>query len=109
MAGLAKAVARRIRQARERAGLTQEALAQRVRVETTTLSRYERGELGVSLEMLDRLADALDVPVRSMLEPGAAVPGLRRDEDEVLRAYRTLSASQKRVARWLVPRLRGMK
>jgi len=61
MAGLAKAVARRIRQARERAGLTQEALAQRVRVETTTLSRYERGELGVSLEMLDRLADALDM------------------------------------------------
>ncbi|HVV52517.1 MAG TPA: helix-turn-helix transcriptional regulator [Polyangia bacterium] len=106
---MAKAVARRIREARERAGLTQEALAQRVRVETTTLSRYERGVIGVSLEMLELLADALHVPLRSLLETGVAAPGLRRDEDEVLRAYRTLSASQKRIARWLVPRLRELK
>jgi transcriptional regulator with XRE-family HTH domain len=109
MAALRKAVGRRVREAREKAHMTQEALAQNLRVETTTLSRYERGEIGISWEMLERVADALHVSVPSLVGDVAARAGLPRDEEEMLRAYRTLTPSQKRVARWIVPRLRELK
>ena len=43
MASLEQLVAARVRQARKRADFTLEQLAQKIGVETTTLSRYERG------------------------------------------------------------------
>jgi transcriptional regulator with XRE-family HTH domain len=89
--------------------MTQEALAHKLRVETTTLSRYERGEIGISWEMLERAADALRIPIQSLVVDGSVSPGLRADEDEIVRSYRTLTAAQKRVARWLMPRLRDLK
>ena len=109
MAALKTAVGRRLRQARDRAHMTQEALAQKLRVETTTLSRYERGEIGVSWEMLERAADALRIPIQSLVGEGSISEGLRPDEDELVRSYRTLTAAQKRVARWMMPRLRELK
>jgi transcriptional regulator with XRE-family HTH domain len=109
MAALRKAVGRRVREAREKAQMTQEALAQKLRVETTTLSRYERGEIGISWEMLERVADALQVSVPSLVGDVPARGGVRPDEEDLLRAYRTLTPSQKRVARWMVPRLRELK
>jgi len=109
MSSLRKAVAARLREARSRAGLTQEALSQKLGIESTTLSRYERGEIGISWETLERSAAVLRVPVKSLIAGGGTSVGLRRDEDELVRAYRTLSPAQKRVARWLIPRLRDLK
>ena len=109
MAALRKAVGRRLRQARDKAHMTQEALAHKLHVETTTLSRYERGEIGVSWEMLERVADALRIPIQSLVGDGSISKGLRADEDELVRSYRTLTATQKRVARWMMPRLRELK
>lgn len=109
MPALRQAVASRLRRARTKAGLTQEALAHKLGVETTTLSRYERGQIGISWEMLERTAEVLRLPVKALLDDGFATQGLRADEDDLLRAYRTLSPAQKRVARWLIPRLRDLK
>lgn len=51
----------RVREARELRGLSQSALAERVGVRRATISDIERGVTGWTGEMLERLADALDV------------------------------------------------
>ena len=73
----------RIRQARDRAGLTQEQLAERIGVSRTAIARYESGEIEPKLHNLAAIAVALNVscdellgirPVRSVLSlsPAAA-------------------------------------
>jgi transcriptional regulator with XRE-family HTH domain len=109
MAALEQAVGRSVRDARKRAGLTQEQLAQKIRVETTTLSRYETARRPFSLEMLERVAEALDVTVGSLIDDRSAVPELSKDEEGLVRTYRGLSARQRRIALWLVRELHRVK
>lgn len=54
-------VGRRVRRARERAGLTQDALASRVSLSRTSVTNIEKGRQKVLLHMLCNLADALGV------------------------------------------------
>src|SRR5665213_1148180 len=98
MASLEPLVAARVRQARKRADFTLEQLAQKIGVETTTLSRYERGLRAFNLEMLERVVKALGVSIGSLV-----------DDDELLTTYRTLSPRQRRTARWLIRHLREVK
>jgi SOS-response transcriptional repressor LexA len=56
-------IGNRIRRLRERAGLTQEELALRLKLTRTTIIRYEKGRISISAEMLERIADALGVQV----------------------------------------------
>lgn len=59
----------RLRALREAAGLSQAALAKRVRVRRETLNRLENGKSGrVTLELLDRLATALGVQPGELVE-----------------------------------------
>jgi transcriptional regulator with XRE-family HTH domain len=75
---------RRLRHARDAAGLTQDELADRAGVARNTLSRIERGE-DTSLSTAGRLARALHVPLEQMLvdEPtpdaAAVSPGAIRE------------------------------
>ncbi|MFE4423650.1 helix-turn-helix domain-containing protein [Streptomyces sp. NPDC056817] len=58
-------VGERIRRERERAGLNQRELAKRAQLSQPTLTRIETGtRANVTLVELDRLAGALDIPVR---------------------------------------------
>src|ERR1022692_5076535 len=91
MASLEQLVAARVRQARKRADFTLEQLAQKIGVETTTLSRYERGLRAINLEMLERVAKALGVSIGSLLDDGKPGGASVTDEEELLTAYRTLS------------------
>jgi len=56
-------VGRRLRQARRARGLNQEELSRRLRIHRNSLARYERGERGIEVELLERIAAELDVSV----------------------------------------------
>ena len=63
------AVGGRIRQIRERAGLSQEALAAEAGIDRSYMSGVERGRRNFSMLKLKALARALNVPVRDILPP----------------------------------------
>jgi transcriptional regulator with XRE-family HTH domain len=97
MAGLEQSVGRSVRRARKLAGLTQEMLAQKLRVDAATVSRYETASLAFSLEMLERVAHVLQVTVASLVDGRSTLPTLRHDEEDLVRRYRSLSPGQRRI------------
>lgn len=60
----------RIKQARRRAGVTQQELANRVGLSVATISKYERSLSAPGSEVLLRFASALDRDVSFFLRPG---------------------------------------
>ena len=67
-------IARRLRELRERAGLSLDALARRSGVSRSNISLIERGESSPTATVLDKLATALDVAVASMFEDTQSAP-----------------------------------
>lgn len=61
-------VALRIRTNRKRRGFTQDKLAERIDRTGDAVSQLERGKSLPSFETLERLADALDVPIRDFFD-----------------------------------------
>jgi transcriptional regulator with XRE-family HTH domain len=59
---LRQVLARNVREARQRRGLAQEALALKVGLSATYVSQVESGSRNVTLETIQRLADGLDLP-----------------------------------------------
>jgi transcriptional regulator with XRE-family HTH domain len=57
-----------VRRLRLAAGLTQEQLGARCKMDLSAVSRLERGERNPRLDTLVRLAEALDVPPAALLE-----------------------------------------
>lgn len=58
----------RIRVTRENAGLSQLALAQRVGIDRSHISKLETGETDGSLKTVKKIAEALGVPLSVLLE-----------------------------------------
>ena len=73
-------VGERIRKARKDAGLTQNQLAARLSISYVNISQLERGDRNPGVETLQRIADALDIPVRELL---GTVPQPDRDYERV--------------------------
>lgn len=76
-------VGRNVRRLRVAAGITQEALAVDARLETTHVSRIERGLGNPTLDVLERLAGALSVEIETLVardhDTGrGALPTLKR-------------------------------
>ncbi len=70
-------VARHLRRLRVQRGLSQENLAVDAAIDRTYVSRLERGLENPTVEVLERLADALDVEVGEFLvklRPGEPAP-----------------------------------
>lgn len=65
---LKRMVGRRVKQARKDAGLTQEALAERIERAVETVSNLERGHTLPTLDTLERVSRALGVPIRDFFE-----------------------------------------
>ena len=63
---------RRLREVRERVGLSQEKLAEKAKLHRTYVSSVERGKRNISLLNIERLAHALGV---SMSELMPDIPG----------------------------------
>jgi transcriptional regulator with XRE-family HTH domain len=76
-----------IRAARRSKGLTQEALAERINRTSASLSNLERAQSLPSLETLVLIAEALDVPISSLLDFPATRGKTRsriREENEIM-------------------------
>ncbi|WP_207974738.1 helix-turn-helix domain-containing protein [Parafrankia sp. BMG5.11] len=105
------AMGRRIAEARERAGLTQAALASTISLDRSALTKVENGTRRVSALELARIAEALDeriewfvldpppalVSHRNLQEPGAASPSIDR---AVERVVRNVEFVQREDVRW---------
>ena len=63
MKNLKSKFGKRLRELREKQGLSQEKLAFRVELSREYISRIEGGKRNVSLEVIEKLATALDVDV----------------------------------------------
>lgn len=71
-----KVFARRLRQVRKQQALSQEVLADRSGLHRTYVGAVERGERNISIDNMERLAQALQVPLTDLLQdpPHAAPP-----------------------------------
>jgi transcriptional regulator with XRE-family HTH domain len=58
----------RLRSLRIESGLSQEELADRSHVHRTYVSSVERGQRNVSIDIIVRLAEALDIPASELFE-----------------------------------------
>lgn len=58
----------KIKQLRKLKGLSQEKLANLAEIDRTYLPTIEKGERNVSIEVLERLAKALDVKVKDLFD-----------------------------------------
>ena len=67
----------RLRELRLARGLTQTELAERAGVRVGSVSKFERGGMTKTLVLLDKLARALDVPVRELFAHAPPPPKRR--------------------------------
>ena len=69
MADYRRILARNVRAARDRLGLSQEALADEAEIDRTYISGIERGKRNPSVDLLARLAEALKTTPAALLSP----------------------------------------
>lgn len=59
----------RLRRAREDLLLSQEVLAEKAGLHRTYIGQVERGERNISIDNMEKLADAVSIPLWEMLRP----------------------------------------
>ncbi len=99
---LSRAIGARAREARLRAGLTQEALAERVGMQPTALSRFENGAVGLSLGAMQQVAAALCVPLAYFFTDSLAAEPRDAEEAELLHAWRMLPDEHRSAVRRMI-------
>jgi transcriptional regulator with XRE-family HTH domain len=67
--GAREILATNLRALRRRHGLSQEELAYRADIDRTYVSALERGVYGATIDVIEKLARALDVQVWELLKP----------------------------------------
>jgi transcriptional regulator with XRE-family HTH domain len=88
---LARYVAGRVADLRRHHGISQQALAEQVGVNRSTITRFESGETSdPPLSLIERLAVALGVPARDLMPP--PTPGAPTRRTSVGRVARGISA-----------------
>ena len=68
MSNIANIVGERIRLYRNRAGLNQEALAEKAGLHSTYIGQLERGEKNATIESIEKVVRALDLPFEILFE-----------------------------------------
>lgn len=92
-----KEVGRRIRQFRQDAGLSQEALAELVGVSFQQVQKYESGHTTLNILKLQQIADALKVQVSDFFDSTPAKNvRLTDEEDQLLQAFRSIKNGEMR-------------
>lgn len=76
----------RIRDARVKAGFTQESLSEALNISQPTLARWERGKVDITVKQLLQLAEILDVPPAELVEDGDGLTDRERGLIESLRS-----------------------
>jgi DNA-binding XRE family transcriptional regulator len=64
-----------IRRARQEHGWTQAFLADQARLSPNYIARLERGELGPSLFVANRICEALNIPIEDLVGPSGGAVG----------------------------------
>ena len=75
---IGKLVGRAVREQRERLGLSQEAVARRAKMDRAYLSNLEGGSRNPSVEVVERLAKALDTTPGQLLD---TAEGFRKKDE----------------------------
>ena len=83
-----KEISFRLKQLRQRAGVSQEELAELVGVSTFQLQKYESGQNMLNTKKLQLLAGALSVPVQELFTAGDDALPLAVSERLLIDAYR---------------------
>ena len=68
MSDIAKTVGKRLRSYRQAQSLSQERLAEMAGLHPTYIGQVERGEKNLTIESLEKIAGALQVPIASVFE-----------------------------------------
>lgn len=97
-AELLKKLGNRFSAIRRAAGKTQEETAEAMLIQSTSLSRWERGHTGLSLSVLQRAADFLGVGLGSLLDITSELPEITTKEENLIRAWNRLTSRQQEIA-----------
>ena len=89
MSELAKTIGQRIRNYRNKAGLSQEKLAELAGCHSTYIGQLERGEKNATIESVARIASALDIPLEALFEEIGKTKG---NNDIPLKCYELLAS-----------------
>lgn len=92
MSGIAKLIGQRIRNYRTQQGLSQEKLAELSGCHPTYIGQIERGEKNATIESIEKISNALDVPLSKLFEK---LGGQSETRDIPLECYNFLSAKTK--------------
>ena len=88
-----------LKRERKRAGITMEELAKQVGVTQLQISFYERNKNVPSIEKLEAIAHALNVPISKLLDedvtPYQSCTNLKKEEQDLLHYYRLVDTSEK--------------
>jgi len=97
-----KFIGRRIRQLRERAGLSQSEVGALLEVSYQQVQKYERGVNSISVDKLQRLAEALRVPMTAFFADTLAAASLQEHVQEGRPPYQLtpLSDRESNVLQW---------
>lgn len=85
-----KEIGARLKQLRERAGISQEKMAELVGVSRGQLQKYESGKNMMNTEKLQLMAEELSVPVQEFFTDGEEVVPLAVSEKLLLDSYRAI-------------------
>ena len=84
MSEIAKIVGQRIRNNRTKLGLSQEDLAEFAGCHYTYIGQLERGEKNATIETIERISKALDLPLSKLFEK---LGGSKEEKDIALECY----------------------
>ena len=92
MSEIAKIVGQRIRNNRTKLGLSQEDLAEFAGCHYTYIGQLERGEKNATIETIERISKALDLPLSKLLEK---LGGSKEEKDIALECYDFISSKSR--------------
>lgn len=106
MTDFKKQFAKKLKELRKSAGLSQEQLAAAVGVETKTVSYWENGHNAVTFSKIPLIANALGVPVYKLFVFGDILGG---DNNEILNLLNSLNARERRCVSDVIKAIIAMK
>lgn len=92
-----KEIGNKLRELRNRRGLTQEQLAELVGVTFQQIQKYENGSNRLNTDKLQIMAQALGIPISAFIEADSHDERLLSDQEmELIRSFRALPSSEVR-------------
>lgn len=91
-----KVIGERIREARIKAGITQEDLSEMLDITVAFISRVERGKAQVNLKRLAQISRVLDVPLEELVS-GSTTDSKKYLDKDLAKIYEKCDADQQKL------------